>query len=130
MSSMVLITVDHNSKIPLYRQIREQIIREITAGNLKPGESLPPSRLMAGMLEVNFHTVNRAYECLRDEGLIKLSRGKKYTISSAVRSPKDMEDFETIERGVIAEALAKGLDATDIMQIVKKQLRTQKHVRS
>lgn len=127
---MVLISVDHNSKTPIYRQIRNQIIREISAGKLKEGESLPSSRLMAGMLDVNFHTVNRAYECLRDEGLIKLSRGKKYVISSPVKSRKNMDEFEIIQKAVIAEALAKGLEGTDIMQIVKKQLGTMKHARS
>lgn len=59
----------------LYQEIAESIRRRIAAGDLKPGDRLPPVREMAQQWNCTPGTVNRAYRELAEEGLISGHRG-------------------------------------------------------
>ena len=63
----MILNLDFNSDIPIYTQIREQvIIKSIASGDLKINESLPSVRNMAEEIGVNLHTVNKSYNLLKD----------------------------------------------------------------
>lgn len=64
-------------------QIAAQVRGGISRGELQPGEKLPTGRELAQILEINLHTVLRAYQQLRDEGLIELRRGKGAIIADS-----------------------------------------------
>ena len=66
------ISLDRNSRETIYMQLYNQIVQNITSGNLTKGDILPSSRIMAGTLGINFHTVNQAYQRLRENGIIAL----------------------------------------------------------
>lgn len=72
----MLIRVDPDSPIGLAEQIAGQVRGALVSGELASGEKLPPARELAAGLDVNMHTVLRAYSALRDEGLIDLRRGR------------------------------------------------------
>ena len=72
----MLIRVDPDSPIGLAEQIAGQVRGALVSGELAAGEKLPPARELAAGLDVNMHTVLRAYSVLRDEGLIDLRRGR------------------------------------------------------
>ncbi len=72
----MLVRVDPDSAVGLADQIASQVRGAVAAGRLEPGAKLPPARELAAGLEVNMHTVLRAYSTLRDEGLIDLRRGR------------------------------------------------------
>lgn len=78
----MLLDLDFNSDIPIYTQIREQIIKSIASGDLKINESLPSVRNMASEIGVNLHTVNKAYNLLKDEGYINIDRRKGAVVNS------------------------------------------------
>lgn len=65
------LSLDNNSKEPLYQQIYNQIKNEITEGKLLPGQRLPSARSFAMFLQVSRSTVDLAYEQLRAEGYIE-----------------------------------------------------------
>jgi 2-aminoadipate transaminase len=65
------VRVDRTSAVPLYRQIVDQIRGAITSGQFEPEDRLPTTRALAGELGVNRLTINRAYEDLMGEGLIR-----------------------------------------------------------
>ncbi|WP_194922233.1 GntR family transcriptional regulator, partial [Catenulispora rubra] len=70
----MLLTVEPDGDVPIYQQLRDQIVVAVAAGVLVAGDSLPTTRQLAADLGINMHTVNKAYDLLRREGLIRLGR--------------------------------------------------------
>ena len=63
-----------DSEIPIYQQIRDQIVTAIATGELTAETPLPSTRQLGADLAINFHTVNKAYDLLRREGFIRVNR--------------------------------------------------------
>ena len=68
----MFIAIDTAAKEPIYQQIHDQIVAGIALGELEPGTQLPSVRSLGADLNVNLHTVNKAYAVLRDEGYIRM----------------------------------------------------------
>jgi GntR family transcriptional regulator len=71
----MLLEIDHHSGIPIYRQIIDQVRRQIMAGQLGEGQQLDSVRELAGRLRVNPMTISKAYTLLEVEGLVERRRG-------------------------------------------------------
>lgn len=71
----MFIQLDQSSDIPLYQQLRNQIVAAIATGELALGDGLPSVRTLGRDLGINLHTVNKAYALLRDEGYLVM-RGR------------------------------------------------------
>ena len=63
----MLLSIEPDGPVPIYQQIRDQIVEAIASGRLPAGSTLPPMRQLAVDLGVNFHTVNKGYDLLRQE---------------------------------------------------------------
>ena len=72
----MLFRIDPESSTGLADQLAGQVRGALAAGQLALGSKLPPAREVAAGLDINMHTVLRAYSQLRDEGLIELRRGR------------------------------------------------------
>ena len=70
----MIIKISQRSEIPLYLQLRNQIVTGIGKGELKPGESLPTVRQLAADLGINSMTVSKAYQLLKTEGFLETDR--------------------------------------------------------
>ncbi len=70
---------------PIYQQIVEQIKYLVAGGRLKPGDQVPPIRLLAEQLRINPNTVARAYLELEREGMVTMRQGLGTTVAE-VRS--------------------------------------------
>lgn len=68
-------SIDPNSPVPIYQQIGDYVRRAVAAGVYRPGEMIPSLRAMALELTVNPNTVQRAYEALEREGLVRARKG-------------------------------------------------------
>ncbi len=60
---------------PIYLQIIEQVKLLVAGGRLKPGDDVPPIRVLAEQLRINPNTVARAYLELERLGLIVMRQG-------------------------------------------------------
>lgn len=72
----MVLKLDFNSDKSIYIQITEEITKAIAKGELKINESLPSVRSMAESIGVNLHTVNKAYNQLKDDGFLNIDRRK------------------------------------------------------
>ena len=69
------------SRIPIFEQLKGQILEYITAGILQEDEQLPSVRALASQLGINPNTVAKAYQDLEKSGLIYSVAGKGSFIS-------------------------------------------------
>lgn len=65
-----------SERLPVYRQIAEQIRGEIEAERLAAGERLPTIRDLAKSLQVHRDTVALAYEELASAGMVESTVGR------------------------------------------------------
>lgn|SRR5690606_28876828 len=72
----MLVRIDTTAAEPIYAQIARAVRASVASGALTPGMRLPAARELAASLDVNMHTVLRAYAELRKAGDIELRRGR------------------------------------------------------
>ncbi len=106
----MIIELNTASDVPIYLQLRNQIVLGIGRGDLKIGEALPTVRQMAETVGINAMTVNKAYTMLKDEGYIEIDRRH----GAAVRPRKAAQEmlrekYEGELELLIAESSLKGM---------------------
>ena len=111
--------IDTQSPQPLHEQLAGQIRRGIAARELAEGEKLPPARDLAKGLGVNMHTVLRAFQTLRDEGLLEVRRGRGTSVAADAKSAARHVE---LARRLVSEARRAGLGNREILQLVEVQL--------
>lgn len=80
----MVIELDMESEVPIYVQLRNQIVKGIGKGELKAQEKLPTVRQLAAEAGVNTMTVNKAYQILKAEGYIKIDRWHGAVVADVV----------------------------------------------
>jgi GntR family transcriptional regulator len=118
----MILNVDLASEVPIYQQLRDQIVTAIAEGVLADGSPLPATRTLAADFGINFHTVNKAYDLLRQEGLIRLNRGTGAVVTATVAQPPFAAEWTGRARTLLAEAVAKGLPADEVLAICRSLL--------
>ncbi len=77
-----MITIDPDSPVPKYKQIIASVTRAVEKGILKRNEQLPSINEMAEEHYLARDTVEKAYNELKEKGIIKSVRGKGYFIQA------------------------------------------------
>jgi GntR family transcriptional regulator len=103
------------SETPIYAQIADSIRAQIEAGTLEPGDQLPSARSLAASLDINMHTVLRAYSGLRDDGLVEMRRGR-----GGVVVVGRMGLGHQVDR-VVAEAKRAGMTREDLVGLLMER---------
>jgi len=67
--------IDPASRLPIYRQLGNQIREGVARGRLRPGDQLPSVRDLSRTLVVNPNTVARVYTELEREGVLHTRQG-------------------------------------------------------
>lgn len=115
----MILTIELTDDVPLYLQIRDRIVEAVAEGTLRAGDSLPSTRQLASDLGINFHTVNKAYDQLRAEGLLRLNRRSGAVIVRDPGSgpPQDgvAEVWSGRARTLLAEAIAHGMSEAEVI---------------
>ena len=95
---LMKIIISNSSSIPIYEQIKNQIITQIMNDDLNEGESIPSIRSLANDIKISLMTIKKAYDELEKEGYIKSVQGKGTFVApknlelAHERANKDIED--------------------------------------
>ncbi|NLJ33207.1 MAG: GntR family transcriptional regulator [Firmicutes bacterium] len=68
--------IKRKNGIPIYIQLKEQILDEIRSGRMRGGEQLPTERQLAEELSISRNTVSMAYKELETEGVLVSYQGR------------------------------------------------------
>jgi GntR family transcriptional regulator len=116
----MLIRVDPASEVPLFAQVAASVRADAAAGRLRPGDRLPSAREVSIALGVNLHTVLRAYQDLRDEGLVDMRRGRGAVLTEAAAPLAHLRDDVV---ALVTRARALGLSPDMLATLVKETAR-------
>jgi DNA-binding transcriptional regulator YhcF (GntR family) len=116
----MLLSIEPDGPVPIYQQIRDRIVEAIATGEAPVGSGLPATRQLAVDLGINFHTVNKGYDLLRQEGLLRIGRKAGAVVlrdaTSGPPGPGWEQDWTARLRTMLAEATAQGLSAAEIIR--------------
>src|SRR5882757_6921978 len=111
-----------NSGVPIYVQLREQILRNLGAGVLARGDQMPTMREMAVTLKIDLNTVRHAYDELERMGAITLVRGRGSFVAQpppAMGARAQNIKADSLAKQVLATAAAMGLDPALVADRIK-----------
>jgi GntR family transcriptional regulator len=94
--------IDNASDRPVYRQIIDQVKRDIAMGRLIKNEKLPTVRQLAGQLAINPNTIAKAYRQLEQQGIIVTKAG-----AGAFVANLDSNLSRSVRRKIISDELER-----------------------
>ncbi|WP_168120314.1 GntR family transcriptional regulator [Paenibacillus sp. HB172176] len=108
----MLLQIDLESETPIYTQLVQCVIEGIAMKELRPGEALPSVRSLAEDLGINLHTVNKAYQLLKQEGYVLINRKQGAVIQPGAFPPADDSyklRLRSQLRPLVADAICRGM---------------------
>jgi GntR family transcriptional regulator len=104
--------------VPIYVQVREQVLHALAAGVLAPGDQMPTLRQVAVALRIDMNTVRRAYEALERAGAIRVEHGRGAFVAdaAAVEPGAQAAALDKFARKTLARAHALGLPAQELVR--------------
>jgi GntR family transcriptional regulator len=125
--------VDPTSRIPIYRQLIDQVRQAVARGRLRAATRLPSVRVLSRELVVNPNTVARAYTELEREGVLNTRPGlgvfiaePQAELTAAARRERLAEAIDRF----LTEAVHLGFSADEVMTAVEKRTRGFQFVRA
>jgi DNA-binding transcriptional regulator YhcF (GntR family) len=73
--------INPDSEIPKFRQVADMVISDIESGIFKQGQQIPSINETSEELLISRDTVEKAYNYLKDKGILSSVRGKGYFVS-------------------------------------------------
>lgn len=117
----MIIRIDELSDIPIYLQLRNQIVMGISSGELKAGEKLPTVRDLALEMGINTMTVSKAYQLLKTEGYIMTDRKNGARIRTEIKIEASVSDANKTElRRIVSEARISGVEKQELIDLIDK----------
>ncbi len=115
------IFLDYHSRTPIYEQIKEQIVLDISRGVLKKDDQLPSLRQLSAQLGLNINTVKRALSELEAQGVIYTIAGKGVFVSGDEKSQNIylQQSLESVKTSLV-NAKAMGADRNQIEGLINE----------
>ena len=114
-----------NSGVPIYVQIRDQMLRAIGAGLLRPGDQMPTMRQVAITLKVDINTVKHAYDELDKKGAIRIvqARGSFVAETPPPQPNQQAAAVDELAKQTITTAQAAGIDPMELTDRIRTILK-------
>lgn len=121
----MLIAVDPQSGVPVYRQLMDQIKFHIASGLVAPGDELPSTRSLSSALGLNPMTISKAYSYLEKEGVVERRPGRPLIVRPFGTARLEEQKEEQLTQSLAkAATMAKqlGVDPAEAVRIFSKLL--------
>lgn len=109
--------ISNNSDIPIYQQIKKEIIDSISGNILKENDMLPSIRNLAKDLRISVLTVKKAYDELEQEAYIKTVQGKGTFVS-----PRNKEILREKQISIIEDHIEQIISIANMSDISKNEV--------
>ena len=100
---------------PVYLRVAAGLRRAINEGEVDAGDRLPTARELADMLGVHHNTVLRAYQRLRDEGVVTLRRRQGAVVQQGAPAAVGVRELAA---ALVSEARRQGLSVNEVIDMV------------
>lgn len=120
------IKISKDNKIPLYIQLKKEIIYLIKNGSLRVGSRMPTERELAKELGVSRNTISSAYNELEATGILKSIRGRGTFVAEEVLSWKADEGVHKVNKLIdlaLEESIECGIESEDFLDMVINRVR-------
>lgn len=121
---MIPIQIIVGSKVPIYIQIKNQIIGAIIDGTLQPGQQLPSIRILAKELQIGIITCKRVYDDLIAEKMLVSQPGKGVFVAQIDRQRLPQEYIKALIDDIdalIQHSQRLGISKEDLMQYLTER---------
>lgn len=118
----MFIELDLQADVPIYTQLVNGILEGIAKGELKPGDELPSVRMLAADLGINMHTVNKAYQLLKQEGFIQTHRKRGAVVNTEGFPGADeayLQRLAAMLKPLVAESICRKLDEERFLEVCR-----------
>ena len=115
-----ILSVQDNG-VPIYVQLREQILALIGRGVLKPGAQVPTMRQVAVALRIDLNTVQRAYAELERDGVLSKQRGVGTFVTDSPPPPRNnKKQTQEFAARIAAQAKGQGIALDELAQALAR----------
>lgn len=127
------IKLNKDTSIPLYIQLKKQIMYLIKNNILKVGNKMPTERELSSLLKVSRNTISTAYNELEQEGVLKSYQGRGTFVAEDVNPWKIQNVEQKIAKFIdlaFEEALEIGIDSSEFLEIITKRIKEKRKIMS
>ena len=123
----VQITIEEDSGIPIWLQLRNRLIYLITSGYYAVGDKLPTVREMAVDLGINYNTVSKVYQDIERDGYIVSKRGCGTFVHDGYLATEGSasDAADSLADSFIQQCRELGVPRRDIVGLVQRRLAAQ-----
>ena len=114
-----MISIDYQSKLPLYEQIAGRFRTLILQGVLPPDSQMPSVRSLAVELSINPNTIQKAFSLLEQEGYIYPVKGRgNFVAYTAELSQKEQASLLETAKTLMDRGRALGITKAQYLDLV------------
>lgn len=110
--------LDYHSRMPIYEQIKDQIIGLVGQGLLKSDDQLPSLRQLSAELSVNINTIKRAFSELEAQGIVYSVAGKGIFISENAQKSAIVKKALADVSKAVSKAKTMGAEKDEITALI------------
>ena len=116
-----MISIDYQSRLPLYEQIVQRFQTLILKGAIQPDTQMPSVRALAVDLSINPNTIQKAYSLLEQEGFIYPVKGRGNFVADCTELLLEKrESFLEELEGRLRKGAELGICRGDILRLADR----------
>jgi GntR family transcriptional regulator len=110
------IRLDKSVPVPLYYQLKRQLLALIEGGQLKDGDMIPSEKELSELLEVSRPTLRQALGELVNEGCLRRHKGRGTFVAKAKVEERFLSKLESFDEEMRQKGMAPRTQVLDLKQ--------------